>query len=266
MDVILTGIPRSGLTVVAALLDSQPDTVCLNGPTWQMEARRRLREPVDFCKWLIGDFAAQRAALLAGEAISDWRATDASPLLDNAKDQRQPRDANHRRLPVLLTRPGLSENFTLAVKHPMLFTPLLPTLVPLGHFKILVVIRHPYDVLASWRSLNGRPISERLMEEVRWPEASAIATAHSDLLDRMVQLYDLHLGIYHGLRDNITLLKYEDIASNPGIVGKLFANDTLPAIASRINPPSHVRTGPIEELRARFQKYGVFTKLYYPDI
>jgi hypothetical protein len=266
MDVLLTGLPRSGLSVVGALLDSLPDTACLSSPPWQMLARRKLPEPVDFAKWLAGDFLMRRVELLHGEPIRDWRALDGSPLLDGARDPRQPRDENGRRIPVMLIRPGLSKDFTLAIKHPMLYTALLPTLAQLEHFKIIVVIRHPYDVIASWRSLNGRPVSERLIDEVNWPQAAAIAHAKSDVLDRMVQLYDLHLGVYHELRDRITILKYEDVAANPFCVGKVFGRSELPAIAAGINPPPYIRAGNIEDLRARFKKYGVFTREYYRDI
>ena len=33
-DIILTGIPRSGTTLAAQLIDLQVDSVCLNEPEW----------------------------------------------------------------------------------------------------------------------------------------------------------------------------------------------------------------------------------------
>src|SRR4051812_43779925 len=126
-DVIVTGLPRSGLTTVAALVDYLPNAVCLNAPAAQISQLARVRNAVSYAKWLTGDFAWVRARLQRRESVSDWRAADGSPLLDGIKDTRR------TEAPVAFTRPKLKDDFILGMKQHSLYTSLLPTLVKFNH-------------------------------------------------------------------------------------------------------------------------------------
>jgi hypothetical protein len=54
MDLIVTGLPRSGLTLVAALIDYLPNSVCLNAPDWQLaQARKMSGQTAAFSGFLI---------------------------------------------------------------------------------------------------------------------------------------------------------------------------------------------------------------------
>src|SRR5688500_4200022 len=134
-DVLVTGLPRSGLTLVAALIDSLPNAVCLNSPQAQGAQARKLHETIPFCKWLAGDFIWHRSRLLTHAPVKDYRAPDGSPLLDGLKDPRLQRDAAGDPVMSSLVREGLRDDFILAMKHDALYTCVLPTLVELQHFK-----------------------------------------------------------------------------------------------------------------------------------
>lgn len=266
-DVMLTGLPRAGATAVMALMDSLPDTVCLNAPQWQADLRK-LKHPLAYCKWLTGDFIYRRVQLLHGEAVPDWRAADGSPLWDGMRDPRQPVDAEGKRIPYNLTRSGLSENFTLVMKHHSLYTGLLPTLVGFEHFAIIAIIRHPLDVLTSWASFPGTLFASGQMEDnLLWPEAQKLSETDLQPLIRMVQLYDLHLGIYHELHKKIRIVKYEEVLENPALVAMLLGKKEPSAGTEFLTPPSPRRfSGDIDALRDAFRRYGVYTRQYYPDI
>ena len=175
-DFLVTGLPRSGLTLVAALIDSLPNAFCLNEPSRHLDLARRMPTTAAFCKWLAGDFIWTRAQLLRGETVMDRRASDGSPLLDMLHDPRPPRNENGSVEPLPIRRPGLNGDFILAAKHHTVFTAMLPTLLKLDYFTVIAIIRHPLDVIASWQQLDRLPASRGNPAGIArlWPEAMAI--------------------------------------------------------------------------------------------
>lgn len=268
-NVIVTGLPRSGVTLAAALIDSLPNAVCLNAPVWQTVQARRLRGTVPFCKWLAGDFLWQRNRLLKSLPINDYRAPDGSALLDSM-DTRLPKDENGEPLATPLTRTGLSGDFILAIKQDALFTCLLPALVEISFFKIIAIIRHPFDVIDEWQAYPDTQLGKGQLPFAThyWQEASLQNPEQKiDLLDRLVQLYDLFIQRYHEHRGFIDIVRYEDYVADPAIISRLFGIQTLPPLADKIVRQMPVRDEKgIEALRSRFAKYGTFTKYYYPSL
>lgn len=269
-DVLVTGLPRSGSTLVSALIDGLPDAVCLNEPSWQPGLLSKF--PLDilpFCKWLSGDYAWTRQQIFMQEAVTDFRAADGSPLLDGLLDPMQKRNDKGEPEGVVFLRPGLSADFILAMRHHALYTSILPTLVKFRQFKIIAVIRHPFDVLNSWRQLQiplparGRPHGIARF----WPEALAIAEAKMEAADQMVQLYDTYIQRYHELREHVTIVKFEDVIDDPFLVSRLFGIDTPSANAMKVEKRTRVLvTAEVNIFRERLRKYGVFTRQYYTDI
>ncbi len=269
-DVLVTGLPRSGLTLAAALIDSLPNSVCLNSPQQQSAQARKLQETIPFAKWLAGDFIWHRSRLLSQDAVNDYRASDGSPLLDTIKDPRIQRDESGKAKLSSFTRAGLIGDFTLAMKHDALYTCLLPTLVEMSHFKIIAIIRHPYDVLTSWQSLPDEPYAQGKIPFARhyWHEAALMDPEKSfDKLERMVQIYEMFLGRYYELRDHITILKYEDMIDQPVLLSRALGYDIVPPGAPKIVRKPHIHSsenlGPIRE---RLQKTGVFVRHFYSNV
>src|SRR5262245_36279814 len=87
-DVIVTGFPRSGATVMSALIDGLPNAICLNRPMNHQVQSETQRHILPFCKWVVGDFMFLRTRLLNGETVRDFR-TNTGPALDSVKDPRQ---------------------------------------------------------------------------------------------------------------------------------------------------------------------------------
>lgn len=269
-DVLVTGLPRSGLTLAAALIDSLPNSVCLNSPQIHGAQARKLKEAIPFTKWLAGDFVWQRSRLSTQDPINDYRAEDGSHILDGLKDSNQLRNEDGSPKLSSLVRSSLEGDFLLAMKHDALYTCLLPTIVQLEHFNIIAIVRHPYDVITSWQSFPDELIGQGKIPFARgyWPEAALIdPDKEIDLLDRMVQIYDLFLQRYHQHRAQIKVIKYEDMIDDPSIISKAVGRDITPPAASKIVRNTQIRKADLhDKMRERFKKFGVFTRYYYPDM
>src|SRR6266849_5710798 len=128
-NVLITGTPRSGTTLVCSLLNRLPDIVALHEPmnVWDFAECRDGSEIAD----LIKDFCTETRKSLHehGFAVSKHAQ---GKIPDNvATDQVNRagvrlRKREHGR--VTIDKP-LSHDFTLAIKHPGAFSALLETLV-----------------------------------------------------------------------------------------------------------------------------------------
>lgn len=278
-DVIVTGLPRAGSAVVSAIIDSLPDALSLNFPIAPMAVATKPLDIMPYCKWLVGDFVWTRRTILDLEPVSDYRGVDGRPLLDGLYDPRQKfkelsqeNSAEAMKEPdvVYFTRSGLSNDFILAMRHHSLFTSILPTLVKFRHFKIIAVIRHPLDVLSSWQQLAHPVLARGTPPSIArfWPEALAIMESGLAQAERYAQLYEAYLGRYHELRDQITIVKYEDVIDDVAMIGRLFGGkEVAPPLLELIEKSPKARiTAETKAYREAFRKFGVFTKHYYPDI
>lgn len=267
LNVLLTGIPRSGLTVVCALLDTLPGCVSLNEPAWQKTKSSSITEPVPYCKWLAGDFLWQRQRLLAQDPVRDFRDKDGKPLLDSMFDPRRLQNETGEISNVFFTRPDLVPDFNLIIKQHALFTALLPQLVKFDMFKIIVVIRHPFDVIQSWQKLKNHPLSEGKLETPTnwWPEVEEISTMTLTKLERMTRLYDTFCKLYYELKDSITILKYEDVMKDPAHASRAIDIElTPPGITLLEERPRVLIKEQTDEIRSLLARNGLFTKHFYP--
>ena len=265
-DVIVTGLPRSGLTVASALIDSLPNAVCLNEPPWQLVQARSMRNALPYCKWLVGDFAWQRLQLARQEPVRDFRAADGAPLLDGVRDARRLETREGKARSVQFLRTPLEGDFILGMKHHTLYTALLPELVKFDHFNIIAVIRNPLDVIASWQSLPEPVIAKGNPPGILrfWPET---VEAANEGVDRLAQLYELHLARYHALAEHIHIVKYEDMIDDPMIISKFFGVKKIPAIAKMIERKKPIRSASwADGVRKALRRYGVLTKVYYQEL
>ncbi len=266
-NVILTGIPRAGLTVFGALIDCLPDIVCLNEPKWQQRKAQQMKKPMPLCKWLVGDYVWRRTQLLNEKPLRDLRAADGKPLLDSIKDSRIAKSPDSEDSTIAFVRHGLSKDFTLAMKHHALYTAILPQLVEFQHFRVIAVIRHPFDVIQSWRRLGKvRAIANGKLPQAAkyWNEIGRITIEEGDELDRMIQIYDAFCQRYFELRENIEIVKFEDLRENPMLASEMFGIKKLsPAAALIENRPRILLREDTNVLKQKFKRYGTHTKEFY---
>src|SRR4051812_47992993 len=222
--VLITGTPRSGTTLLCSLLNKLPDTVALHEPmnVWDFPNCRDAGAVADaiqgFCsesRTTLRDHGYAMSKHVGGE-IPDNVAADKV----NSRGTRL-RHTEHGRVVV---DKKLTENFTLALKHPVAFSALLQTLSQ--RFECFAIIRNPLATLASWNSLawlnvgkGHAPIGEKLDPEFRRKLAD-----EPDVIERQLLILEWFYDRFrHSLPDK-AMIKYEDlIASRGRELGKFFS-------------------------------------------
>lgn len=210
-NVLITGIPRSGTTLVCSLLNKLPDVVALHEPmdVWDFAKCR----DAGAIAMAIGNFSAdaRRSLREKGFAISKHVGGE---IRDNAAGDQigdtgsRPRRTEHGKI---FIDKSLGENFILAIKHPLAFTALLEPLSQ--HFECFAVIRNPLATLASWNSLDWlkvkkghAPIAEKLDADL----ADKLAK-ESDPIERQIQILEWSYDRYRRFLPEQAIVKYEDL-------------------------------------------------------
>jgi hypothetical protein len=222
-DLIVTGIPRGGTTLTAALIDNLSNCVCLSEPGWQSKWFLEGKKAGTLVKLITADFQDVRKKILNKEPIKDKRKADGTPLTNYfqaPKNGVRQKDKKGGKRSIVF--PVENENFTLGMKHNAHYTSILPELIQSDNFSIIAIIRHPVPTILSWLSLDI-PISRGQLpagEEV-WSELRNITMSKDKLLMKQIRIYDLFCQRYLDYSSHIHLIKYEDIVNDSTIINKI---------------------------------------------
>ena len=211
-NVLITGAPRSGTTLVCNLLNKLDDTVALSEP---MKTGNLVKLPslaavpsavLRFCE-------SQRESLLTRKrAIS--KNVDGVVADNTFANEAGMRKGISTKGEILVDKP-LSPDFMLILKHPAIFTASLEELVQ--HFPVYAILRNPLAVMASWNSI------ESLLRKGRVPVAEKLDPALHDTIkrlrnpiDRQIQILDWYHSRWHRHLPPENFIRYEDIVSSKG--------------------------------------------------
>lgn len=214
-NILLTGLPRSGTTLVCHLLNKLSDAVALNEPI-QVSRFPYLGSHESICDEIEQYFATTRASIHnVGKVISthvDGEVPDNS-FTDKSVDSGL-RRSTLRRGEISIDKP-LREDFLLFVKHTAAFTAILEHLVL--RFPVFAIIRNPLATLTSWNTVNvpihlGHiPAAEDLDEEL----ADALRV-RDDVVERQLYVLAWFFGKYSQLLPERAVVRYEDIIETGG--------------------------------------------------
>jgi hypothetical protein len=214
MDIVLTGIPRSGTTLACHLLNKCPNTVALSEPmpVWEfngLSPEDRLRKVGEF-------FSSQRRSLLeSGTGLSkihEGRVPTNYFALSNAEGI--PRKSICTLSTMDVNKP-LAQDFTLVIKHPGYFTADLQWLR--GRFPCFATIRNPLSVLLSWNTTSIKVHAGRLpMAEAFAPDLRAALDREPDALLRQIAILDWCFSQYARLLPPENIIRYEDTIATGG--------------------------------------------------
>lgn len=270
-NIILAGIPRSGTTLLTAMMDRAPDTVALNEPRWQFEWARKNRgtsPPEDFARWLVGDYVMCRQKLLKGVPLPERRGQDGTAVTDYYRQNPQTGAMEDTFQTIPFTRPGLTPGFTLAMKHNGLYFGALQQILETGFFEVCVIVRHPVQVIASWNRAPI-PLAEGKIPGaiIYWDEMNNITRTPGDLLQKQVAMYDAMCRRIDQFKGQLTLLRYEDIVQDPAPFCTL-AGIPKKVADGQINPDRFTQVIPMEEERIaqEVRKTGHSYHLFYPKL
>jgi len=215
-NVLITGTPRSGTTLLCSLLNKLPNTVALHEPmnVWQFPDcpdAMAIADAIDrFCT------DTRKSLLEKGVAVSKHVG---GLIPDNVAADQVNRSGTRLRHtehgPVRIDK-ELTDEFALAIKHPVAFTALLDTLSK--RFECVAIVRNPLSMLASWNSLawlnvkNGHaPIGEKLDPQLR----QALA-AEPDVFERQIQIVEWFYKRFRKFLPEDAVIKYEDVIQSRG--------------------------------------------------
>ena len=215
MNIILTGIARSGTTLSCALLNELPQCVALFEPLNPADLVG-LDFPDGYLAAIAAFFASQRAALLAtGTAISTARE---GRVPDNpfaaAPEPGSLRSATVARQEVRFDK-RLGSDFRLVVKHPNFFTATLATLLPV--YPCFAIVRNPLAVLMSWHSIEAPVNTGRVpFGEAFDADLKAALAAEPDLLERQCTILRWCFSRYAAILPRDHVIRYEDLVASGG--------------------------------------------------
>ncbi len=214
-NIVVTGIPRSGTTLVCYLLHQLPNTVALVEP-WLGWRFFLTRNPERACEAVVRFFERTRSRILDARPVLSLHRHGEIPT-NTVEEQR--RAATLRRLQVRIgwfrIRKPVTSDFWLVVKYPGVFTALLEGLV--RRFPVYALIRNPLAVLASWDSVNlsvrkGRlPTTERLDASLR-----RMLSKLPDRFERQIRLLGWFFEKYRRVLPPSAIFRYEDIVRSGG--------------------------------------------------
>lgn len=215
MDIVLTGIARSGTTLSCSLLNTLPQCVALHEPMDPSELVG-LAFPDAYLERIASFFATQRASLLSsGTAVS------------KARGGRVPDNPFESAPAVAGLRPSTVENqevqfgkrlqpgFRLVVKHPNFFTATLEAL--LTRYSCYAIVRNPLAALLSWHSIQAPVNDGRLpFGEAFDAGLKAALSVEPDRLARQVIILRWYFSRYAALLPREHVIRYEDLVASGG--------------------------------------------------
>jgi hypothetical protein len=212
--VLLTGLPRSGTTLVCHLLTSIPNVVALHEP---MRVKELSTLSTDQQFAAIEQFISENRQSLITNGLATSKHIEGK-IPDNTFSQ----NASDNGLRVSMAQHGqlsfrkeLSEDFILAIKHNAAFAYLLNKLVL--RYSCYGIIRNPLAILFSWQTVDlsihyGHiPVGEAFDSDLR-----ETLTRIDDVLDR--QLYILN-WFFTKLDQNLPperIIRYENVIASNG--------------------------------------------------
>lgn len=209
---LITGLPRSGTTMLCHLLNKLPNSVALHEPLDVSLLKDSSNS--DVIGQINDFFQSQREMILAsGIAISKSMGgrVPSNHLSDIREGGLRKRLLDGKTITVDNVD---SESFELYIKHPALFSAMLPSLSE--NYRCFACIRNPLAVLLSW-STAMMPVSRG-----RAPAAECVDSdlarhldATSDVLDRQLILLDFFFRRYADC-SRVQTIRYEDVIASSG--------------------------------------------------
>jgi len=216
-NIMLTGLPRGGTTLVCRLLNKLDNTVALVEPMAVGEFPRLPTRAAILD--VIEQFAEEqrRSLCKSGRAVTrhvDGSVSDNLFAPQRSTDGLRPFLAKHGT--IRFDKP-LTADLKLIIKHPAVFTALLPELA--ARFTCYAVIRNPVSALASWNSTK-MPVNDGRAPaaEQHDPRLKQALSTLEDRFERQLFLLNWYFEQYRRHLPENRILRYEDIITSGGAV------------------------------------------------
>jgi hypothetical protein len=221
-NILITGIPRSGTTLLTALLDYPPVSVAIGEPqglgAWQ---KQYANDHIGFVKKLIEIYSDTRDKIANRNPIKDRVSLNGKPLTNYIENGMDCGRSKSFKITDRLVE-NVDEDFYLIFKAPVIFTAVLPAILAAKSFKVVAIVRNPISTILSWNSVDF-PISNGRLPagELYWTELGKVAAMDCSVLEKQVRIWELFARRYLDYEKEITFLRYEDLVKDPDSASKL---------------------------------------------
>ncbi|MBT0585055.1 sulfotransferase family protein [Alteromonas oceanisediminis] len=212
-DFLITGLPRSGTSLLCNLLHKAPDVVVVNEPTEVFSALEK--DPT--CLPLDRLYRSLRTDIVIGNGIKNKVSASGNVIEDTRINDGRRHYQPHFQ----------STDFRLGTKNPLAYLSRLRVLCDaLPEMPIIVMVRHPLDVIASWKAsfshlnnvdFNIIPFADEtdpLLDPVQIRLLHAIR--HEPYLPVKRVLYFNYLAeMIRRDKERVLVVRYEDLVGRP---------------------------------------------------
>jgi hypothetical protein len=203
------------------LLNRLPDVRALDEPMDVIAMIRAAGTPPDaaYVQAEIERFASGQRRLILEHGLALTKHVNGRVVGAKVSDRREDGGRGQRvrlaQIGEIPVDPPKTPEFTLAIKHPVAFTALLPML--LERFEVFAIVRNPLAVLASWESVPMAVRDGRLgLPPSIAPNIAERLDAIEDRLERQLTLLEWFYETFARALPRESVIRYEDLVSSGG--------------------------------------------------
>ena len=264
---IVTGIPRAGTSLTAALIDNLDGVLCLSEPGFHNELLQSKKTPTDYVRNVNKHLSDIRILVENSEPVLDIRDQAGNPVTNYYDDHGNRAVSLNPVKDIFGNYKDSSNSLLVGSKHNTHYTSTLEQFVSEG-LSVIVVLRHPVPTILSWQRLD-LPVSKGELPAARsfWPEIEKISSMSIDTVSKQVMIYNEFCRKYLENLSGIHLVKYEDISINHRIFESMFQRRALRSIDQKNNNRSSLyASNNIETIARKIEMHAPYAAQFYPDI
>lgn len=210
MNIILTGLPRSGSSMLCVWMSKHPDVIALNEGL-------KLGEKPDGSS--IADFVAAEFDRIRDQILTTGTAParhKGGQQVDNHFSTGNDRKLLLEKSDIDVGRPT-TKTFGLAFKHNASFAIALPQLVSqFGASSIFATIRNPLSVLGSWGSVPIPVGQGRIRNLNTWaPELNEQLNLTENISEKQLLILNYFFAQFAEWLPRNQMIRYEDLCAEP---------------------------------------------------
>ncbi len=213
---LVTGIPRSGTSLISNILSKNPRAISFSEPRFIKNIKAAAHVADDVTFHLEQSIKNIRENIKVGRSVEFRVHKNPNQNLDNYFTRRQEagkevviKNSSYRRI----TLPKTRHSDLIVIKNNLLLTACIQSLIK--RFQMLVVVRDPVATLSSWNSLDIPVSRGKVKSGFKYCQTLQKMVNSNDLLERQIQIFDWFCYQYRQLEKQVTLVKYEELVKYP---------------------------------------------------
>lgn len=210
-NILITGIPRSGTSLITKLISLDENNICFSEPTFIKEIKAISKNKKEILYNLSQKIFEIRNSIRSGKPL-EFRVGKDDQISDNyftSNCDHLIREKTSKFKDLIL--PKKNNQNKIFIKNNLLFTSCIAELSK--QYEMIAVIRNPISIIQSWQSLD-LPISKGVVTSgIKYSSSLNKILGNEGLLMKQIKIIDWFHSRY--LENNVTLIKYEDLIENP---------------------------------------------------